>query len=1119
MHETFWQNTIVASCSQTRQLSGKTPLLLDDPAVVWAVLEGRVEVYGVRVREGRPVGARRHLCTVVAGDILTGLGSIKDDPTTEDDGTDLDQTSLALLASGLPGTSVGRLDARQVLTPSQWPEGSAGLDRTVATARLVDRFLLGLCAGLSRDIALKPGQHTELVSGMVIDLARDFPQPLSRQECFRQPSSRQSFSLQAPSHQIPPPQASPPQAPQTTASRIIRPAQGVWWLRLVGERDATLACPSPPEGSVCYLGLEDVETASPVLGCVLTPETWVEMTGRADPSGRGCSLEVLETRDLLAGNAMPGKASSVLTEALSNALDRFGKLFPRCLDLEMRLADADVYTALHTRAQAAHRAQKAGLRRLRGVLDQGRIQDQPDSTDAARRDPLAAAGAMVLRAMGVVAGEDDPPQRAEHGATGQVDRAGQVGWAEKIGGIADFWGIKHRFVSLGPGWWKRDGGPLLGFRGPGRAGKEGDHGGDPVALLQPGPERYEAHDPARGTRTPITAANAPSFSTRAVSFSRPFPDIPMGVADLIRFALFGTRRDFLFMLVCGLALAVLAVLPPVAVKLIFSDVIPAANRFFLAEITAMLVVVSVSVFAISLTRIAALQRMAGKMDFQLEPALWERLISLPAAFYRREAPGELADRADGLNIVRVRLCDTFLTTLLSGIFAASNVAMLFVFSPGLALPALGMLLLGALLGALFNLRQVAGWRRYFMLQGRISARLVQFFSGMAKIRMSGAEDRVFALWAEDFAEQQTQLLRTGKEQNRLLIFNMLFPVAAMTALFYLAAGLSGPMLETGSFLAFLAAFLALQAALLAITASAVQLSSIVPLYQRMRPILETLPEGRGPKHLQDRGHTSDREHDRTAGTDRAAGLVPDKLNGRIELARVHFRYDQDGPLILDGISLVIEPGEFVALVGPSGSGKSTVLRLLLGFETPDSGSVRFDDMDLADLDVPRLRRRHFGVVLQQTGLLPGTILTNIIGMGGLGEDQAWEAARLAGLAEDIAALPLGLHTPLGEGGITLSTGQRQRLAITRALAGKPSILLLDEATSALDNRTQDIVAKSLDSLRVTRVVVAHRLSTVHNADRVVLLDQGRIIESGTCQELMARQGRFADLVQRQLLTV
>ncbi|NCC93824.1 MAG: ATP-binding cassette domain-containing protein, partial [Opitutae bacterium] len=229
------------------------------------------------------------------------------------------------------------------------------------------------------------------------------------------------------------------------------------------------------------------------------------------------------------------------------------------------------------------------------------------------------------------------------------------------------------------------------------------------------------------------------------------------------------------------------------------------------------------------------------------------------------------------------------------------------------------------------------------------------------------------------------------------------------------------------------------------------------------------------------------------------------------------RYDAQGPKILDGINLVVEAGEFVALVGPSGSGKTTILRLLLGFEQPEAGSIRYDDMDLADLDAPMLRRKNFGVVLQQGGLLPGSILSNVVGLDGHDEKQAWAVLREAGLAEDIAAMPQGLHTAVGEGGSTLSGGQRQRLTIARALAGKPSILFLDEATSALDNRTQDIVVKSLESLRVTRIVVAHRLSTVQNADRIVLLDGGKIVESGTYRELMAREGRFRELVRRQLL--
>jgi ATP-binding cassette subfamily C protein len=215
------------------------------------------------------------------------------------------------------------------------------------------------------------------------------------------------------------------------------------------------------------------------------------------------------------------------------------------------------------------------------------------------------------------------------------------------------------------------------------------------------------------------------------------------------------------------------------------------------------------------------------------------------------------------------------------------------------------------------------------------------------------------------------------------------------------------------------------------------------------------------------------------------------------------------------VSLQCRPGEFVALVGPSGSGKSTLLRLLLGFEAPEAGAIRYDRRDLAALDA-RAVRRQIGTMLQNGRLLAGDIFTNIVGASTLTLEDAWAAARLAGLDEDIRQLPMGMHTVLSDGASTLSGGQRQRLLIARAIVHKPRLLFFDEATSALDNRTQEIVGESLERLAVTRLVIAHRLSTIQKADRIYVLERGRIVESGTYRELMQRRGVFAALARRQL---
>jgi ATP-binding cassette subfamily C protein len=298
-------------------------------------------------------------------------------------------------------------------------------------------------------------------------------------------------------------------------------------------------------------------------------------------------------------------------------------------------------------------------------------------------------------------------------------------------------------------------------------------------------------------------------------------------------------------------------------------------------------------------------------------------------------------------------------------------------------------------------------------------------------------------------------------------------------------------MTTGDFIAFNAAFGLFLTAMQALGDASLSLLRVVPIYERLMPVLETKPE-----------------------VDRSKA-PPGKLTGAIELSHVHFRYDPDGPFIVKDVSLKIKAGEFVAFVGSSGCGKSTLMRLMLGFEQSSSGSIYYDGQDLPSLDV-RLVRQQMGVVMQQSRVMPTEIFRNIVGVASRTIEDAWEAAEKAGFAEDIRNMPMGMHTYVSEGGGTLSGGQRQRLMISRAIVNKPKIIFLDEATSALDNRTQAIVTESMDRMSATRIVIAHRLSTIIKADRICYLHGGQIVESGTYQELMDKNGPFAELARRQM---
>jgi ATP-binding cassette subfamily C protein len=490
-------------------------------------------------------------------------------------------------------------------------------------------------------------------------------------------------------------------------------------------------------------------------------------------------------------------------------------------------------------------------------------------------------------------------------------------------------------------------------------------------------------------------------------------------------------------------------------------------------------------------RSLAVLRLGGKVDGTVQAAVWDRLLALPVTFFRRYTVGDLANRALGINTIRDLLTGNVLTLALAAVFSFFSFVLLFYYSWLLALFATGLVLVLLVMTAGLVWLQLRHQRAILDLQGRIASLLFGLIHGIGKLRVAGAEPRAYARWAERFAEQRRRTLAAQRAANAQNAFNAVYGVLTSLGIFAVVGFTSQQSMPMGQFLAFNAAFgQFLSAALSAVSIFSGALVA-VPIYERLRPILETVPEVDESK------------------------AEPGELAGEIELNHVSFRYHEEAPLILDDISIRASPGEFIALVGPSGAGKSTCLRLILGFEKPTAGSIYFDGQDVAGLAVQSVRRQ-IGVVLQTGRPMAGSIFSNIVGSANLGIDDAWEAARAAGLEDDIKAMPMGMHTVVSEGAETFSGGQKQRILIARAIVHRPRIILFDEATSALDNRTQEIVSRSLERLKATRIVIAHRLSTIQNADRIYLIDGGRVVEEGAYQDLLHRGGPFSRLAERQI---
>jgi NHLM bacteriocin system ABC transporter ATP-binding protein len=763
-------------------------------------------------------------------------------------------------------------------------------------------------------------------------------------------------------------------------------------------------------------------------------------------------------------------------ELLAGALRLFHETMLRWIAAatqERREAERD---RLRRRAEADRRARSAAVSRLAGVL-----------TPADGVPPGEPGAAPLLRAAQAV-GEAAGVEIRDLASTGRIQSVG-----DEVDALARGSGVRYRKVILRGRWWETDAGPLLGFESKDAASEE-EGEVRPVALLPAGPGRYELWDPATPeSRRAVDRGVAESLEPFAYVFYRGLPFRTLSASDLWKFLGFGIRGDVGTLVVTGLVAAVLALAPPVATGLVFDWIIPSADRVQLLHVFVGLVVIAVAMALFGITRSYAMLRVRTRAGPSLQLAVLDRLIRLPLPFFRRYTAGDLADRAGAVNAVAEMLGDATLSTIMSSLVSAGTVVLLFWYSPRLALAAVGVVVVVASFTFITSMLAIRYQRRLQEVEGRLSGLVLQLLHAVSKIRVAGAESRAFARWADVFAEARRQRYRVGELQSNVVAFNDAMVVVASIVIFAVYAWIAqnpGVAITTGRFIAFTAAYGTFLGSALALTGTAVTLLEAVPTMERARPILGTLPE-----------------------TDESRP-APGPLEGRIEVSRVSFRYSEDGPLILKDVSMLAGPGRFIAVVGPSGAGKSTLLRLLMGFEDPTSGSVYYDGQDLASIDASEVRRQ-IGVVLQTSRLTAGSILSNIVGSSSYTQNDAWRAARMAGLEADLEGMPMGMHTVVSEGGGNLSGGQRQRLLIARALVRRPRIIFFDEATSALDNRTQKVVSDSLERLSATRIVIAHRLSTVVGADTIYVMRAGEVVQEGAYDELMARPGLFADLAARQ----
>ncbi len=734
--------------------------------------------------------------------------------------------------------------------------------------------------------------------------------------------------------------------------------------------------------------------------------------------------------------------------------------------INRRLAVVDEANLERARTTSRRTAEKAARQRLFNIYDLP-IDRDADVGDTALADALQIIG----RHEGI---DFRTPVRSGPSDT-------RIGLVD----VLDASGVRARRVRLDAegGWWRGDSNAMLAFRG---------EDGRPVALLPGLFGRYRQVDPVSKRSLRITADRAGALANEAWMFYRPLPAGQSSPADLLRIALHGSGADLARLVLAGLPAGLIKLLPALALGFVANHVVGGGNAGPLYVVAVAVAGFGLLGALLHLLQSSAMMRLEGRSASRVEAAFWDRLMRLPPSVLHRHPSGDLAMSGMTFQNLRDGLQGVVADSLLSIIFLLPVFGVIFFYDATLGIGALVFSLASLLVTVLLGLRQMSPYGRMISAARRVAGRMFQIVGGITKLRMENAEGSAFAIWARDYREHKRAELDLGACEGHSRAFGAALPFVAAGVLLWVVMTMGERAVPVGDFLVVYIVFIAFQSAIARLGESFGTVAATLPAFDQMRPLLDAVPQTE------------------------VEGEPVDFLGGEILFDRISFRYDPDGPLILDDVTIRARPGEFVAIAGESGAGKSTLFRIALGIDRPTAGAVYYDGRDLRHLNLRQVRRQ-IGAVPQSVGLHPQDLWDNLVSHhAGVATEDVWKAVRVAEMEDQIKAMPMGMMTMVGTSGAVLSGGESQRITIARSVIGTPRIMMLDEATNWLDNESQAKVMQNLTALTSTRVVIAHRLSTLQQADRIYVLQAGKVVQSGSFKELVDVDGVFRELVRRQI---